>query len=113
MLFRSCKLEKKGFPRRFRNDPPDERCWVYLREERPLVAFELQAVNDEPLHGLGGGTVHLTEVWGQVATPDHEEDLSGTKKEEGEWVTVFFSYLFILFAAALEGSKKTLPGLCC
>jgi len=49
----------------------------HLWEQGPLVPLELQTVNDEPLHGLGRGAVHLAEVRGQVATAHHEDDLRG------------------------------------
>ena len=45
----------------------------HLWKQGPLVPFELQTVDDEPLHGLGGGAAQLAEVGGQVA-PTHHED---------------------------------------
>lgn len=48
----------------------------YLWEERPLVTLELQAVDDESLHGLGRRAVQLSEVRGQVAASHHEDDLA-------------------------------------
>lgn len=51
----------------------------YLGEQRPLVTLELQALDDESLHGLGRGAVQLTEVWRQVAASNHEDNLAHRK----------------------------------
>lgn len=54
---------------------------AYLWEQRPLVALELQAVDDESLHGLGRSAVQLAEVRGQVAASNHEDYLAhGTNR---------------------------------
>lgn len=47
----------------------------YLRKERPFVLFKFQTVDDETFHGFGAVTVQLAEVWGQVASTHHENDL--------------------------------------
>lgn len=60
-------------------------CSPYLWKQRPLVTFELQAVNDESFHWLGRGTRQLTEVWRQVTASNHKDYLR--KKARGrQWV---------------------------
>ena len=54
----------------------NESC-VHLREERPLVLELLDAVGHQPFHGFGAGLVELTQVWGQVSSSHHEDNLRG------------------------------------
>lgn len=60
------------------------RAVSHLREERPLVLGLLDAVGHQPLHGLGTVLVELAEVWRQIASSHHEDDLTGGGAREGE-----------------------------
>lgn len=48
---------------------------AHLREERPLVLGLLDAVGHQPFHGFGAVLVELTEVWRQIASSHHVDDL--------------------------------------
>lgn len=54
-------------------------CGVsHLREERSLLSLLLQTVSHQSLHGLGAVAADLTEVWRQVPSAHHENDLHHT-----------------------------------
>lgn len=48
---------------------------AHLRKQRPVVFGLLDAVGDESLHGFGTALVEFTEVRGQIASPNHKDDL--------------------------------------
>lgn len=56
----------------------------HLREEGPLVLGLLDAVGHQPFHGLGAVLVELAEVWGQIASSHHEDDLPGRRERDGQ-----------------------------
>ena len=55
---------------------------AHLREERPLILGLLDAVGHQPLHGFGAVLVELTEVWGQIASSHHVDNLPGSHTEQ-------------------------------
>lgn len=54
---------------------------LHLGEERPLVFGLLDAVGHQPLHGFGAVFIELAEVWGQIASSHHEDDLRGRESQ--------------------------------
>lgn len=55
---------------------------AHLWEKRPLVLGFLDAVGHQPFHGFGAVLVELTEVWRQIASSHHEDNLR--RRGEGE-----------------------------
>lgn len=94
----------------------------YLREQRSLLSFLLQAVSHEPLHGFGAVTAHFAQVRGEVTSAHHEDDLQqeeGIKKQCSAVVSGVHTACLVSSVHAGATKEKTdflqthLPGLCC
>lgn len=48
---------------------------AHLGEEGPLFPLKLEAVRQQAPHGLGAVAGDFAEVWRQIATAHHEDDL--------------------------------------
>lgn len=55
---------------------------AHLREEWPLVLGFLDAVSNQPFHGLWAVLIELAEIWGQIASSHHEYNLTGREESE-------------------------------